>query len=334
MQVIDKVYGQINITEPVVLEIIKTSSFQRLKGIDQAGYPALYYNPHSLLSDRLKHSRYDHSLGVYFLLNKVNASLEEQIAGLLHDLSHSVFSHCIDYILDEGSQTEHSYQDDIFEKFVRSTQVPTILSKYNLDVDYILNEDNFSLLETKIPDLCADRIDYSLRTAVHFKIIDTKNISYILSNLFAIDNKWIFKEYKIAKKFAELFFKLNKDYYSGIMSAVMFQAVGDTMRHALQNKYISKKDLYTTDDEVLFKIKKYVEDDQRLQKLWLRMNNKVKFVNDEQKCEAHIFCKSRIVDPLFQDDREIKRVSDVDDKWSEIVKQELKPKKYFIKFID
>lgn len=334
MKYIDKVYGQIKIEEPLVLEIVKTPFFQRLKRIDQVGYLPLYANPNFLPLRQLKHTRFEHSLGVFILLRNFGASFEEQISGLIHDLSHAVFSHCIDYALDEGSEKEHSYQDNIFEQFVRKTEIPDILEKYNLEPDYILDKNNFPLLEKKLPDLCADRVDYSLRTARHFKEISQKEINSILDNLSIKNNCWFFDDFQPAKKFTQLFLKLNRLYYSGFDSAIMFRVVGDIMRYALEKRYLSQKDLWTTDKIVLKKIKKYQKQDKELNLLLKRMNNKVKFINNPKDYHARVFCKSRIVDPLFKRGDSLVRLSEIDKKWAVIIKEESQPKEYFIKFID
>ena len=47
------------------------------------------------------YTRFEHSLGVYALLKKYRASRAEQIAGLLHDVSHSLFT-CWGYIWTQG----------------------------------------------------------------------------------------------------------------------------------------------------------------------------------------------------------------------------------------
>ena len=142
MRYYDRVYGEFEIDEPVILEIINSDSLQRLKGIDQAGYYQMWVRPSDEISE-LDHSRFAHSMGVFLLLRQFDASIEEQIAGLIHDVSHSAFSHCIDYILDVGSEQEHSHQDKVFEDFVKTTAIPEVLQKYGFDPDYILNEKNF-----------------------------------------------------------------------------------------------------------------------------------------------------------------------------------------------
>src|SRR3989344_8653454 len=167
MKYTDQVYGKTEITDPVILELISCPALQRLKDIDQAGYlPIWKISDHHI--NEYDHSRFAHSVGVYLLLRNYGAPLEEQIAGLIHDVSHSAFSHCIDYVLDTGSEKEHNHQDNVFDEFVRKSEIPKILKKYNFGLEYILDDKNFPLKEKDLPDLCADRIDYSLRTAVIF----------------------------------------------------------------------------------------------------------------------------------------------------------------------
>lgn len=323
MKCADRVYGNLEIDEPVILELINSKTLQRLKNIDQAGY----FEPHF---PGTAHSRFEHSVGVYLLLRMYGASLEEQIAGLIHDVSHSAFSHCIDYVLDAGSEKEHNHQDNVFDEFVRKSEIPKILEKYNLDLEYILNDENFPLKEKDLPDLCADRIDYSLRTATIFKEIE--NGKYFIDNLLAENGKWIFKNFESAEKYAKLFLKLNTDYYAGLPSAVMFRTVGDYLRYALSKNYISETDLYATDKIVLKKIEPYLRTDSKLCLLSDRMNNKISFKNDSNDYTEKVFCKSRAVNPLCYHNGKIMRVSDVNSIWNDIIKRESEPKKYFLKF--
>ena len=323
MKYTDRIYGESKITEPVILELVNSQPLQRLKEIDQVGY----FEPHF---PGTAHSRFEHSVGVYLLLKKYGAPIEEQIAGLIHDVSHSAFSHCIDYVLDTGSGKEHNHQDNIFDDFARKSEIPLILKKYNFDLDYILNDKNFPLKEMDLPDLCADRIDYSLRTAVLFG--DINNGKYFLDNLVTQDKKWIFKDFKSAKKYAELFLKHNTNYYTGMPSAVMFKTVGDYLRRALSKGYISETDLYTTDKIVLAKIEPHIKTDSHLKLLFDRMNNKIGVKNSPNDYDGMVFCKSRVIDPLCQDNGKIKRVSEIESSWVNILKQESKPKQYFLKF--
>jgi len=319
----DRVYGDVVIDEPVIVELIECPAMLRLVGIDQSGHFEPFY-PGTF------QSRYEHSVGVYILLRNYGAPIEEQIAGLIHDVSHSAFSHCIDYVIDGASPSEQDHQDNIFEKFVKKTDIPRILKKYGFNIDYILNDGNFPLKENKLPDLCADRIDYSLRTALVFREI--ASAAGFLNKLRAGNGRWYFTDKLAAQEFAGIFLKLNSKYYASLLSAVMFASVGDYLRYSLGKGYIKSADLYSTDREVLQKIARFHRYDRHLRKLLSRMDNKAAFANSAADHDAKIVCKSRAVDPLFKDGRKLVRLSQADKSWAGIIKRESKPKTYFIKF--
>ena len=321
----DKIYGRFEITEQVIVELINCPSLQRLKGVDQAGYPKPYFVGSS--------NRFEHSLGVFLLLKKYNAPIEEQVAGLIHDVSHFVFSHCIDYTLDENSEKEHNYQDSILKDFIRESEISGIIEKYNLNLNTILDDQNFPLKEKNLPDLCADRIDYSLRDAFyHGDLIKKDKLKYILDNLITIEDLWVFRDFQSARAYAGLFYKLNTCYYAGINAAVMFTTTGTCLKYSLEKRYITKEDIHTTDSQVLSKIRKHLNKDKKLMLLFNRMNNLNGFTENKENYDAHVFCKSRIVDPLVIHNKNLRRLSDKDKDWVSILKSESKPKEYFIRF--
>ena len=57
----DRVYGEVAVEEPGILELIACPSFQRLKGVRQAGPSALAFPFKNV-------TRFEHSLGVYYLM--------------------------------------------------------------------------------------------------------------------------------------------------------------------------------------------------------------------------------------------------------------------------
>ncbi len=96
-----------------------------------------------------------------FLLKKYDASLEEQIAGLLHDVPHTAFSHVVDFVF--GTGKHQGYHERFMKQVIYDSEIPSILEEHGIDVEEVLDESNFKLLERGVPDLCADRIDYFLR---------------------------------------------------------------------------------------------------------------------------------------------------------------------------
>ncbi len=323
MKYIDRIYGEIEIVDRVVIDIINTDAFQRLKGVDQAGYFDVYF-------PGTKHSRFEHSLGCYSLLHKFGASIEEQLAGLIHDMSHSAFSHTSDYIFESGRGASQNYQDDIFVDFVQKTNIPDILKRHGFSVGYILDEHNFPLQETELPNLCADRIDYSLRGTSVYGLASTLDIDEILKHLHVIDNKWVFDNFAIAKKYAELFKKLNDIYYSNKEAAVMYLRTSRWIKYAIKMNYINYEELFVTDDEVIAKINTHLESDVELQKLWHEMNNpKIVLKKKNSKNVESVTVKSRIIDPLFLNESIIQHISECDATWINIVVEDSLPKSYY-----
>jgi len=322
----DRVYGKIEITEPIILELLNSPTLLRLKDIDQGGYTKPF------VTDVIY--RFDHSIGVYWLLKKYQTPLAEQVAGLIHDVSHSAFSHSIDYILKGGDGGKQNHQDNVFENFVRKSEIPTILKKYNLDIDYILSDHNFPLKERQLPDLCADRIDYSLRTALMISKVTLEEVNYFLDNLIIQDSQWVFKTLEAVEKYAQLFLWLNNNYWISVTAAAMHLAVGDCISYALEKNYITNVDLYTTDSQIIEKIKPFITTDDKLDFFWKRMNNKSYFSDNPSDYYQEVSLKSRVVDPLFLDQGKIKRLSEVKNEWLKIITEGLKPKSCFIKFED
>jgi len=92
MKLLDKVYGEIEINDPIAIKIIESEYFQRLKGINQ--YGGINY----AFLGKYTTTRFEHSIGVYYLLNILGADCETQIAGLLHDSGHAPLSHLLERV--------------------------------------------------------------------------------------------------------------------------------------------------------------------------------------------------------------------------------------------
>ncbi len=108
----DPVYGFISVTNEILFDIIEHPYFQRLRRIKQLGLTHLIY-PGAL------HTRFHHSLGTMFLMDKAIGELrakgqvitEEEEFGaltaiLLHDIGHGPFSHALEHSIGKGINHE------------------------------------------------------------------------------------------------------------------------------------------------------------------------------------------------------------------------------------
>lgn len=243
MTINDKIYGKVNIEEPVLLELLKSPSILRLKKISQYGVPDKYYH-------HKNYSRYEHSVGVMILLRKLGAILEEQVAGILHDVSVLAFSHVTDWVFSKGRDGAEDYHDTIHEMFIKKTEIPKILEKFNFALERILNEESFSLLERKIPDLCADRIDYALRE------LKPATVRSCVKGLVNYNGEIVFTNQKTAMDFATNFLELQTKHWGGYQAMMRYYLFSKALKTALAKKVLSERDFYKDEPFVLSKLEK------------------------------------------------------------------------------
>ena len=108
----DPIYGFIRIQDPLLLSLIESPYFQRLRRISQLGLSSLVY-------PGAQHTRFHHALGCLHLMQKaifvlrskgvaINEKEEQalQIAILLHDIGHGPFSHAMEHSIIHGLSHE------------------------------------------------------------------------------------------------------------------------------------------------------------------------------------------------------------------------------------
>ncbi|KAH9790648.1 HD domain-containing protein [Citrus sinensis] len=136
----DNVHGNIYL-DPLALKFIDTEQFQRLRDLKQLGVTHLVY-PGAV------HSRFEHSLGVYWLAGaaiqklKQNQGLElgidnfdiqtVKLAGLLHDVGHGPFSHLFEreFLPRVVSGCKWSHEQ------MSLKMVDHIVDEHHIDVDF------------------------------------------------------------------------------------------------------------------------------------------------------------------------------------------------------
>lgn len=304
----DVIYGQHKINEPVLIELINSKPVQRLKKIAQLGVPDQFYHLKGF-------SRFEHSIGVMFLLKKLKASLEEQVAGLLHDISHTTFSHVVDWTI--GNQSKEDRQDKNHSKFLYDSEIASILKKYGSEPKKIVNLKEFKLLEQEIPNLCADRIDYALRD---FHIwANPKIVKNLIRNLANIKGEIVFTNFKSAYLFALTFLKCQREHWGGYEAVARYYLFSQILKRALDKKILIWKDLYQDDEFVVDKLIK--SEDKKILTILNLLKNKPLPKNLKGKSKI-IRKKFRYVDPEFISDSQIKKLSQVSAKFKSFLEKQ------------
>lgn len=203
MNIRDAIHGDISIEEEVIKQLIETKEFQRLRNIKQLGLTYLAF-------PTTEHSRFMHSVGVYYLVTQLLDVLEAktgqafevkerlalQIACLLHDLGHGPFSHTSEEFF--GFNHE-DYTIKIIED--KDTEVNKVLTNYGESiieevVSFIKKTHHNPVLNTILSGtIDVDRMDYLMRDSffagVSYGEIDIQRIFNVID---IKDNSIVFHE--------------------------------------------------------------------------------------------------------------------------------------------
>ncbi|PEC86296.1 hypothetical protein COK00_23570 [Bacillus cereus] len=285
MIISDVLYGEFEV-DPVVGELILSKSVQRLKGIHQNG--ASY-----LINEKWNVTRFDHSVGVMLLVKKLGGSVEEQIAGLLHDVSHTAFSHVIDYVFDNEDE---SYHEEIFSSVVKNSDIPAILAKYGYNYENILLDDSkWTLLERSAPELCADRVDYTLRDMYTYGYISLEEAYRFLEDIIAVEGKMVLQNIEIAEWFTETYYKEVIDFFMQPMNIYGNDMLAKTLKLALHKEVIHADDFLLEDDELISKLQQC--SDPEVHALLRKVHPNVKVKEDRNDYDLYQNNKVRLIDP-------------------------------------
>ena len=219
----------------IILKIIDTVEFQRLKNIKQLGL--CYY-----VFPGASHNRFEHSLGVCYLcgllidtikMNQPELKISERtallvkIAGLVHDIGHACFSHFFDHHFLHKKIPNSLYKEHEF----RSGQLfRHIVKKYNIgltsdEVDTIINMIDpgientsylYQIVANKINGLDCDKFDYIARDTYNVGLSYSFDASRLIKEARVIDDKICFPK-KCYFEISDLYYtryKLHKQIYT------------------------------------------------------------------------------------------------------------------------
>ena len=213
MIVKDVIYGNIELNG-IYEEIVNCDEFKRLADITQTSMSALEYPALE------KETRYEHSIGVYYLMSRTLNELERKLSkqgvhfnksekdmaklsALLHDIGHGVNSHLlekvtglshetrgIDIIRDQNTKIhqiiKQKYGHDFIEQLVEFMEV--IYGKGEIKETLQINEDNTVSLKGVLAALIShnndiDRMDYLMRESTYTGLGTFTNYEELIKSL-------------------------------------------------------------------------------------------------------------------------------------------------------
>ncbi|MCP4426707.1 MAG: HD domain-containing protein [Chloroflexi bacterium] len=295
----DAVYGLVEINEPILLALLETAALQRLKGVLQHGITGLIG-----ITD--KTTRFDHSVGAMLLVRRLGASVEEEIAALLHDASHTAFSHVIDYVFD--GHDSQSYHDEKKEEFVAETDIPATLAQFGYDWRDFLHEENFPLLEQPSPRLCADRLDYFLRDAGSLGLATPAEIDFAIASLVVVEasaerrpevasrsGRIATANLQTAQWLGYTFIAADDASWANFDEVGLYELTARAIKTGFRVGAVSLADIWGTDEPMWAKL--HAHPDRELQAQLALITPETRFAWDEQNPTFWVSTKLRAIDP-------------------------------------
>lgn len=315
MSIDDRLYGKFefdadNPGDAAIMELLYSDPVQRLAMIEQLVLPkGIATRP-----ETTDFTRFEHSVGCMLLTRKLCGSSEQQIRALMHDISQTAFSHLGDW-LEQGMDGDDNHHDSVQKEYMLKFGIDNILAAHGFDFDDVFDPAIQDFVERPSPDLCIDRVDYSLREFARWTCPD--DVAGLIDELRVQDDMIVFTNQASARLFSDsyqkLFWRHWAEYDHAIRETIFFSAI----KQSIEEGVISKEDMYSVDQAIMVKMKLWGSE--KVQDLlYLASMTELDFgiikgtqdalrVDDFADDNEHLYMqtrpfKPRYVDPSFIDD--------------------------------
>lgn len=241
MTIEDRIYGPVQVSARIAT-LLNSEPVSRLKKVHQNG-------TNYLVDPRQTTTRYEHSVGTLMLAQLLGGNESMQIAALLHDISHTAFSHVTDLVFFNSKQ---NYHDLIREKYLGSSEVQQVLQQCGIGPAELACE---TIPMVKGAGINVDRLDYAIRDLSTVNRIFQPEYSSIVNNLTVdADGAIICKDLSTARLIFAKFLEANLEIYFNPLNEVATLVMATILRAMLREGYLTEQDLLTYDDMVIEKI--------------------------------------------------------------------------------
>lgn len=306
MDYTDRVYREALLDEPVLESLMASQAMKRLQGVLQHGISGL-------IGVTAPVTRYEHSVGAMLLVRRMGGDLKEQIAALLHDVSHTAFSHVIDYVYDDHDN--QSYHEEIKEKFLNQTDLPGLLADHGYDWRDFIEETPYTLLEQPAPRLCADRLDYFLRDSLDLNLASAADVATILGHLVVHSGRIVTDDLAAARWLAYTYIDADKASWANFREVGLYELTARAIRRALTIGAVQEQDFWGTDGTLWRKLRNI--EDSFVQETLQLVQPDTDFVWDETRPTFSVSTKLRSIDPeIVVRDGTVASLSALDDQFA------------------
>jgi len=238
----------------VAADLLDTPPVQRLRRVKQLGTATLVY-------PSANHTRFEHSLGVYYLADRaldclgVEGQQAERVraAAMLHDVGHAPFSHNVEGLV---HRITGRYHDDVHD-ILGEGAVARVLSDHGLNPDRVADlvageGGRFGQLVSG--ELDVDRMDYLVRDAHHTGVpYGTIDHQRLIRELRFVDGQLVLDEGNVQTAESLLLARalMNPTVYSHHVSRIAKTMLRRATEWLLETTAVDAAELRRMDDHAL-----------------------------------------------------------------------------------
>lgn len=294
----------------------------------------------SLYKNRFFYSRLDHSVGVALIIWNFTKDKTQTIAGLLHDVSTTVFSHVSDFRKGDAL-TQTSTEEPTTKMILSDSALCKLLESDGIEPKDVVDYHIYPIADNEIPSLSADRLEYMYPSGLALdgswtfeEIAKTYNDLTILKNEENKDELG-FKTIEMAELYCKKFcmighiLQLNENKLS-------LQLLSQIMSKAVELDVLQEEDFMTlSESKIIEKIESFISkktlsmEEQKFATMYNTFRKMTKVEHTSQKLpEDKYFCvslkvKQRYINPLVKvgtNSQQAKRLSEVSDFANKLIK--------------
>ena len=202
------------------------------------------------------YSRFEHSLGAALIVWNFTGSVKQSVAALFHDIGTPCFAHSIDFMLGDYKNQEAT-EAGTRSAIEQSSQIVSILEHLGLEVDQVCNCHIYPVADSPAPCLCADRLEYSLRNMVNYKVCGQKEAQLLYEDVVLTYNEYGFEEFAFRTFKSGQTFAFNalrcSHVYACAEDRYTMQILSELVAKAIEKNVVSEQDLYNLGEDVVTK---------------------------------------------------------------------------------
>lgn len=284
-----------------ILPFLESRTLKRLAAIWQGCGADLT----QLFPSKFYHQRLDHSIGVALIIRHFTRDRKATLAWLFHDVSHTVFAHVGDVLLGDAEH-QTSAEQHVSALLQHDPVIMHELQQLDIPLSDVDTYEMYAIADNPSPWLSADRLEYTLSTAVVYGNYSIEDIALMYENISVMSNERGEPELWFSDlHHAQTLWLLSIENFTLFFRHVVVMAfLGEILKRFMKQQKCSFEDLYTMTDLEVIDVLEHTDDTELS-----AMRTYYKTISSYQthttppttdNFTVSSLCKKRYIDPLVQ----------------------------------